>query len=150
MKISFSKIEKGQEEQETFYVFDDENNYKLLGQAVKRKSHRHWDLDDDLCRVFRTMPKYTNHHQATSLRRKLKELAADMTSRQATVRFLGKEEYMDERPARGLEGFTTTALWAEIKHRLCQSHRNLDNDDDYIPDLERAIAEAPPFPEIKP
>lgn len=145
MKISFSKIFKTSKEQQ-FYVWDEDNNSKLLGIALKPKGSNYWTLNKELQRVFPYMAVITNYKAAQGLREKLKAEAEKMTSRQACVRYLGPEEYLDPRPERGLDRFTTTELWAELKHRVLPII-DLDDEDEMIPWLQQIIAEAPPLPE---
>ena len=145
MKISWSKIYKTSDGQE-FYVWDEDNNSKLLGIAIKPNGSNSWTLNEELQRVFPYMAVITNYKAARGLRQKLKTEAEKMTSRQATVRYLGPEEFLDPRPERGLERFTTTELWAELKHRVLPIV-NLDDEDEMIPWLQKIIAEAQPLPD---
>ena len=149
MKIIFGIILKDSNGREFQNIYDPDQDTRYLGQIEKANNSESWYLNHELQQVFQ-LPGTTDHHKNLTIkeiREKLEEVALSMTSYQAQVRLTGYEEYLDERPTRGLNLFTTTQLWAEIMARIVAdpAHHNLSMPDG-TDQIESIIAETAPLP----
>lgn len=145
MKIVFGKTLKDSDGMSFFNVYNNENDKTYLGAVEKPSGHQNWSINQELNAVFPDMPRHTKQKNILGIKSRLKLLAKKITDRQAEVRYIGYEQFLDVRPERGLGRFTTTELWAEILHRVREEFpgQAIPN---HIDEVEKVFAETSPFP----
>ena len=149
MKLVFGRTLKDSADREFCNLYDDDNQKLYLGCIERRPHHRSWDMNDELCLVFPSLPRYSNYEKISNLKRVLKNQSKKMTSRQARVRVQGYERFLSDRPTdHGLARYSTSEMWAEIVHRIRHDLPNESFPKD-ADEIEKLIAECSPFPPSK-